>query len=163
MSMKITVDKSPWLALKKSFAKAETLENRLGWFEENRYGSDNDNLPMAQVAKWQEEGTEGGQGNGSGIPPRPFMRVGLNDRLRGGENKESFKRIIIAVANGQDVFKALHREGDSFRQTLRQVMIDWDTPRNSPVTIELKGFDDPLIESSELISNVSVKTTKRGT
>lgn len=163
MSMKLTVDKSPWLALKKSFTKAETLENRLGWFEENRYGSDNDNLPMAQVAKWQEEGTEGGQGNGSGIPPRPFMRVGLNDRLKGGENKESFKRIIIAVANGQDVFKALHREGDSFRQTLRQVMMDWDTPPNAPTTIELKGFDDPLIESSELISNVSVKTVKRGT
>ena len=162
MSMKLTVDKKVWNNLKKSFDKAEMLENRLGWFEENRYGSDNDNLPMAQVAKWQEEGTEGGQGNGSGIPPRPFMRVGLNDRLRGGENKESFKRIIIAVANGQDVFKALHREGDSFRQTLRQVMLDWDTPRNSDTTEALKGFNDPLIESSELISNVTSKTTKRG-
>lgn len=162
MSMKLTVDKKAWLDLKKSFTKAEMFENQLGWFEENRYGSDNDNLPMAQVAKWQEEGTEGGQGNGSGIPPRPFMRVGLYDRLKGGENKESFKRIITAVANGQDVFKALHREGDSFRQTLRQVMMDWDTPRNAPTTIKLKRFDDPLIESSELISNVTSKTVKRG-
>lgn len=157
MSMKLTVDKSPWLALKKSFAKAETLEDRLGWFEDNRYGSDNDNLPMAQVAQWIEEGVAS-----KNIPPRPYMRVGLRGALMKGSNDASFKRIITAVANGQDVFKALHREGDSFRQTLRQVMLDWDTPPNSPVTIELKGFDDPLIESSELISNVTSKTTKRG-
>ena len=158
MSMKLTVDKSPWLALKKSFAKAEMYEDQLGWFEENRYGSDNDNLPMAQVAQWIEEGVAS-----KNIPQRPYMRVGLRGALMKGSNDASFKRIIIAVANGQDVFKALHKEGDSFRQTLRQVMMDWDTPRNSPVTIEMKGFDDPLIESSELISNVSVKTTKRGT
>ena len=158
MSMKLTVDKSPWLALKKSFAKAETLEDRLGWFEDNRYGPDNDNLPMAQVAQWIEEGVAS-----KNIPPRPYMRVGLRGALMKGSNDASFKRIITAVANGQDVFKALHREGDSFRQTLRQVMLDWDTPPNSPTTIELKGFDDPLIESSELISNVSVKTVKRGT
>lgn len=157
MSMKITVDKTVWNKLKKSFAKAEMLENQLGWFEENQYGSDNENLPMAQVAQWIEEGVAS-----KNIPPRPYMRVGLRGALMKGSNDASFKRIITAVANGQDVFKALHKEGDSFRQTLRQVMIDWDTPPNSPVTIELKGFDDPLIESSELISNVTSKTTKRG-
>lgn len=157
MSIKLTVDKSVWNNLKKSFAKAETIENQLGWFPENRYGSDNDNLPMAQVAQWIEEGVPS-----KGIPERAFMRVGLDDRLKGGENKESFKRIVTAVANGQDVFRAFYKEGDSFRQTLRQVMMDWDTPPNAPRTVELKGFDDPLIESSELISNVSSKTTKKG-
>ena len=158
MSMKFTVDKRAWLDLKKSFAKAEMYEDQLGWFEDNRYGSDNDNLPMAQVAQWIDEGVAS-----KNIPPRDFIRTGLTNDLKRGTNDASFKRIITAVANGQDVFKALHKEGDSFRQTLRQVMIDWDTPPNSPTTIELKGFDDPLIESSELISNVSVKTAKRGT
>lgn len=157
MSMKVTVDKKVWLNLKKSFLQAERLEQQVGWFEGNRYGSNNENLPMAQVAQWIEEGVRS-----KNIPERPFMRVGLDDRLKGGENKESFKRIITAVANGQDVFKALHKEGDSFRQTLRQVMMDWDTPPNSPKTIDKKGFDDPLIESSELISNISSKTVKKG-
>jgi hypothetical protein len=158
MSMKLTVDKKVWQNLKKSFAKAEMYEDQLGWFEDNRYGSDNDNLPMAQVAKWIEEGVPV-----KGIPERAYMRVGLRGALKRGDNDASFKRIITAVANGQDVFKALHKEGDSFRQTLRQVMIDWDTPPNAETTKELKGFDNPLIESSELISNVSVKTAKRGT
>ena len=119
------------------------------------YGSDNDNLPHAQVAQWIEEGVAS-----KNIPPRPYMRVGFRDSLAKGANDASFKRMVAAVANGQDVFRAFHREGDSFRQTLRQTMIDWDTPPNSPVTIELKGFDDPLIESSELISNVSSKTVR---
>ena len=158
MSMKLTVDKSVWNNLKKSFAKAEMLEDRLGWFEENQYGSDNENLPMAQVAQWQNEGVAS-----KNIPPRPFFTVGFPGALKKGANDASFKRIVTAVANGQDVFKALHKEGDSFRQTLRQVMIDWDTPRNAPLTVELKGFDDPLIETSELISNITSKTTKRGT
>ena len=154
MSMKLTVDKKVWQNLKKSFAKAEKLENQVGWLDTS-YGSDNDNLPHAQVAQWIEEGVPS-----KNIPERAFMRVGFETRLKGGENKESFRRMVAAVANGQDVFRAFHREGDSFRQTLRQTMIDWDTPPNSPVTVELKGFDDPLIESSELISNVSSKTVR---
>ena len=158
MSMKITVDKSVWNNLKKSFAKAEMLEDQVGWQDDAVYGSDNENLPMAQVAQWLEEGVAS-----KNIPPRPFMRVGFKAALSKGANDASFKRIVAAVANGQDVFKALHKEGDSFRQTLRQVMIDWDTPRNAPTTVELKGFDDPLIETSELISNITSKTTKRGT
>ncbi len=158
MSMKLTVDKKVWNNLKKSFAKAEMFEDQVGWQADAVYGSDNENLPMAQVAQWLEEGVAS-----KNIPPRPFMRVGFKAALSKGANDASFKRIVTAVANGQDVFKALHKEGDSFRQTLRQVMIDWDTPRNAPTTVELKGFDDPLIETSELISNITSKTTKRGT
>lgn len=158
MSMKLTVDKKVWNNLKKSFAKAEMLEDQVGWQADAVYGSDNENLPMAQVANWIEEGVAS-----KNIPPRPYMRVGFKSALSKGANDASFKRIVTSVANGQDVFKALHKEGDSFRQTLRQVMIDWDTPRNAPTTVELKGFDDPLIETSELISNITSKTTKRGT
>ncbi len=158
MSMKLTVDKKVWNNLKKSFAKAGMFEDQVGWQADAVYGSDNENLPMAQVAQWLEEGVAS-----KNIPPRPFMRVGFKAALSKGANDASFKRIVTAVANGQDVFKALHKEGDSFRQTLRQVMIDWDTPRNAPTTVELKGFDDPLIETSELISNITSKTTKRGT
>lgn len=157
MSMKLTVDKRVWQNLKKSFAKAEVYEDQLGW-QDTAYGSDNESLPHAQVAQWIEEGVAS-----KNIPPRPYMRVGLRGALMKGSNDVSFKRIITAVANGKDVFKALHKEGDSFRQALRQVMMDWDTPPNAPTTIELKGFDDPLIESSELISNISVKTVNRGT
>ena len=163
MSMKVIVDKSVWNSLKKSFAKAGKVESHLGWFEEHKYGTENDSLQMAQVAKWQEEGTQGGQGNGSGIPPRPFMREGLKAVFLGGENKESFKRIVTEVAMGRDTFKALHKEGKSFEKTLKNVMIDWDTPGNAPYTIAEKGFDDPLHETGTLIDSVTAKVERRGT
>ncbi len=90
------------------------------------------------------------------------MRVGFRDALKSGKNDASFKRLITAIANGQDTFKALYKEGDSFKQTLRQVMLDWDEPGNAALTIEMKGFDDPLRDTSELIANVSAKVAKKG-
>ena len=104
MSMKLTVDKKVWNNLKKSFAKAEMFEDQVGWQADAVYGSDNENLPMAQVAQWQEEGVAS-----KNIPPRPFMRVGFKAALSKGANDASFKRIVTSVANGQDVFKALHK------------------------------------------------------
>ena len=160
--MIIVADKAVWNKLKKSFRAVESLENQLGWQADAKYGAENANLQMAQVAKWQEEGTEGGQGNGSGIPPRPFMRVGLRDKLKAGTNKESFKQMVIAVATGKDVFRAFHNEGDSFRQTLRQVMIDWTEPGNADATIRTKGFNDPLVETSQLIANITSTTVRKG-
>ena len=158
MSMKITVDKKVWLNLKKEFVKAELYEQQLGWQPEARYGPSNDNLQMAQVAKWQDDGVAS-----KNIPPRPFMRVGLRDALKSGKADDSFKRIIMAVTSGKGVFKALYQEGDSFRQILRQVMLDWDTPPNADRTVDLKGFNDPLIDTSQLISNVTATVAKKGT
>lgn len=153
--MKLTVDRKVWVNLKKEFVKAESLQTEVGW-DGTSYGPSNDNLSHAQVARWQDEGVPL-----QNIPPRPFFKVGFRDALLDGKNADSFKRIVSAVANGQDTFKAMYREGDSFRQTLRQVMLDWDTPPNAALTVELKGFDDPLIETSELVSNVSAKVVRK--
>lgn len=153
--LKITSDKSAWNKLKKSFLQAEKLETQVGWFEENKYGPENENLQMAQNAQWQEEGVAS-----KNIPERPFMRVGFRDKLKSGANAASFKKIIAAVSKGDDTFKAMYKEGDSLRQTLRQVMLDWKTPGNAAKTIDLKSFDDPLIETSQLVSNVTAKVVR---
>ena len=158
MSMKITVDKKVWLNLKKEFVKAAANELQVGWFESDRYGSDNDNLQMAQVAQWQEEGVAS-----KGIPPRPFMRVGFRDKLIGTNGKASFERIIKSVASGGDTFKAISLEGDNFTKMLQDAMYSWNAPMNAPLTIELKGFNDPLIETAQLVEGASSKVAKKGT
>jgi len=142
--------------------KADLLKNippvNVGWFAGQNYGSDNDNLPYAQVAQWANEGHINGQNSlvpGSVTPPRPFMTSGLMGALKAGANKDDFKDMIKAVASGKEVMTVLNKAGQNFERTLRKVMLDWDTPRNAPLTIELKGFDDPLVETSELIANVS--------
>lgn len=160
MSFKLKVDKSGWEKLKKNLLKAQTNEIQLGWFPENKYDSTNDNLKMAQVAQWNNEGHI--NDNGSVTPPRPFMTVGLAGAFKVGANKDNFEDMIKAVVKGQSVLTAMTKATTSFERTLRKVMLDWDTPPNSPVTIELKGFNNPLVETSELIANVTAKVEKKG-
>jgi hypothetical protein len=150
--MKITKNTAQWDKI-----KANLLKNipsiQTGWFEGQNYGSDNDNLPFATVAQWDNEGHR--NDNGSVTPPRPFMSMGLAGALQAGANKDDFKDMIQVVASGNSVMTVLNKAGTNFERTLRKVMLDWDTPRNAPLTIALKGFDDPLVETSELIANVN--------
>lgn len=165
MSFKLKVDKSGWEKLKKELLKAEAYEVQLGWFEENQYGPDNDNLKMAQVAQWNNEGHVNGTNSlvpGAITPPRPFMSVGLPGAFKAGANKDDFKDMVQAVLAGKSVMSAMKKSTNNFERTLRKVMLNWDTPRNAPLTVELKGFDDPLVNSSELIANVTAKVEKKG-
>lgn len=165
MSFKLKVDKSGWEKLKKELLKAEAHEVQLGWFEENQYGPDNDNLQMAQVAQWNNEGHINGANSlvpGAITPPRPFMTVGLPGAFKAGANKDDFKDMVVAVLKGESVLTAMQKTTNNFERTLRKVMLDWDTPPNAPLTVELKGFDDPLVNSSELIANITAKVEKKG-
>lgn len=165
MSFKLTVDKSGWEKLKKNLREAEIYNVNLGWFEENKYGPDNNNLQMAQIAQWNNDGHVNGAGAlvpGAETPPRPFMSIGLPGAFKAGANKDDFKDMVEAVMTGKSVMSAMQKSTNNFERTLRKVMLDWDTPRNAPLTVEMKGFDDPLVNSSELIANVTAKVQKKG-
>lgn len=150
MAVRIKSDLSVWRKLKRNFDKANSVEGKLGWFGEDRYGSNRDNEQMAQIAKWNEEGTEN-------IPSRPFMRVGLLEAFKLGYNKDSFQAMATAVANGESPLRILRVSAEPFKDSLRKVMQAWSDPGNAQLTIQLKGFDNPLIETSELMSNVNYK------
>jgi hypothetical protein len=147
--MKVIVDKSVWNKLKKGFVAAQKQDVKVGWINSS-YGSDNDNLHHAQVAQWIEEGVAS-----QNIPPRPFMRVGLPDAFARGKSEEAFKQLVISVANGKQTLTPLKAVGASVANTLEGVMEGWTTPMNAPLTIELKGFNDPLVETHELIDNIT--------
>ena len=165
MSFKLKVDKSGWEKIKKNLQQAEVYNVNVGWFPENQYGPENSNLPMAYVARLNEEGHVNGFDSlvpGAITPTRPFMRVGLKGALAAGANKDDFKDMVTAVLTGKSVLTAMQKTTTNFERTLRKVMLDWDTPRNAPLTVEMKGFDDPLVNSSELIANVTAKVEKKG-
>lgn len=165
MSFKLRVDKSGWEKIKKSLLQADQYEVNVGWHKGQNYGPDNDNLPYAQVAFLNEEGHVNGAGSafpGSITPPRPFMRVGLPVAFKAGANRDDFKDMVQAVLTGKSVLVAMQKTTNNFERTLRKVMLDWDTPMNSPKTEELKGFNNPLVETSELIANVTAKVEKKG-
>lgn len=149
--MKFTKDTKVWQNIKKNMLKAQELEVQVGWINSS-YGADNDNLHHAQVAQWIEEGVAS-----KNIPPRPFMRVGLPDKL--DSKVPAFKLLAESVAKGEQVFTPLKSVGKSVSKTLADVMEGWTTPMNAPRTVELKGFNDPLVETHELIDNITYMVT----
>lgn len=153
--MNVKVDNSVWEKLKKNMLQANEVAGELGWTPSEVYGSNHDNLPMAQVANWIEEGVAS-----QNIPPRPYMRVGLRNALKKGENKQQFDMMVKAVLDGRSAMQAYRSSSNAFENTLRKVMLDWDNPANAPLTVALKGFNDPLVETGELIANVNFKVGK---
>lgn len=143
-----------WDSIKKNLLQ-EIPEIQTGWFVEQKYGPENDNLQMAQVAQWNNEGLPA-----AGIPPRPYFTIGYRDAVTKGGLQKQFAGVIKSIISGDSVLTPMKALGTSLEQTLRQVMIDWDTPPNSPKTIAIKGFNDPLVDSGELIANITSKVGK---
>jgi hypothetical protein len=165
MSFKLKVDKSGWNKLRKDLMKIDESEIQVGWFEQNRYGPDNSNLPMAYVAALNEMGHVNGADAmipGAITPPRPFMRVGFRQAMTTTAAKAEFKKMIQKIISGQSSLVALKQSANFFENLLQKVMRDWDTPPNASLTIEMKGFNDPLRNTGELIDNVTAKVSKRG-
>lgn len=155
--MDVFVDKSGWEKMKKQLMLLDKAELRVGWFD-THYGPDNDNLPHAFVASLNEFGHTNGAGSlfpGSLTPPRPFMRVGFRDYMKSDKSIPNFQKIITSVLNGQTALKSYGSVGPVFARALRGVMEQWDSPPNARITQEIKGFNNPLVKTHELIDNVS--------
>ena len=158
MSFKLKVDKSGWNKLKKELLKGSSLEIKVGIVEPTYYGPDNDNLSVAQNWQFQEEGVPA-----QNIPPRPAIRVGFMAPIKKGSYDKMFVESMQRIAAGKSTFKQEYsRIGVQAKVDLRKVVADWDTPRNAPYTVELKGFDNPLIDSGLLYESIDFKVDKKG-
>ncbi len=158
MSFKLKVDKSGWEKMKKELLKGSSLEVQVGIVEPTYYGSDNDNLSVAQVWQWQEEGLPA-----QNIPTRPAIRVGFMAPIKKGSYDKIFAESMQRIASGNSTFKQEYtRIGVQAKADLKQSVADWYTPRNAPLTVELKGFDNPLIDSGLLYESIDFKVDKKG-
>lgn len=152
--VKIEVDTKQWDKIKKELLKAGNEKLLCGWFPNSTYGSDNDNLPVAQVAQWNEEGSINN-------PTRPFIRFGFMSKLKGPEYRKVFEASIANVLQGNTTFKAEYTKlGPILVKEMKDVIIDWSTPPNSPRTIEAKGFDDPLVWTGRMRESVEYKVER---
>lgn len=158
MSFKLKVDKSGWEKMKKELLKGSRLEVQVGIVEPVTYGPDNDNLPVATVWSWQEEGVPA-----QNIPTRPAIRVGFMAPIKKGSYNQMFAESMQRIAEGKSTFKQEYTKiGTRAKVDLKKAVADWDTPRNAPYTIELKGFDNPLIDSGLLYESIDFKVDKKG-
>lgn len=144
----------------KRLEMAENLEVRWG-FLDAKYGDDNEYHYVAQVAKWQEEGTKGGH-----IPPRPFFKTNIARILAPADPKgyrvhSVMKSVISGVMLNKYRQNFLEPVGKVLQEALQEEILDFNNPRNSDTTIKRKGFDDPLIETGVMYDSVSYKIVRK--
>lgn len=96
-------------------------------------------------------------GNGR-APPRPFFRNMI------AEKKAEWAPGVATQfkLNNYDVEKTLNVVGEAIKGQLQQSIIDTNTPPLSPITIERKGFDKPLIDTSIMLNSVDYEVNLRG-
>lgn len=110
-------------------------------------------------AIWNEFGTKGGAsggGWGGPIPERPFMR----NTVRNNKNKylRAMKTEAPRILRGEvGTRQVLSKLGVLGQNDIQDEITSLRSPPNSPVTIALKGSDNPLIDTGEMRQSVTWK------
>lgn len=140
-----------WRQIKKNL-RAQKSQINLGWFEGQNYGSENNFLPLAQVAQWVEEGHRGNWGK---TPPRPVIRTMFLPALKdSNELVQAAIPLVQQVALGKMSWKTLNvKLAPKVLHKFKYAIQVYSYPANSPVTVRLKGFNNPWIESSTLMDS----------
>ena len=114
-----------------------------------------DGTPEAQIAFWNEFGKDGSEGTPK-QPPRPFFRNMIAEVTpQVGEWTDK-----ALDATDLDVEKALALMGEKLSDELVTSIQKLREPALSPVTIERKGFDKPLIEHGDMQRSVGYEVVK---
>lgn len=157
-------DTRVWDSMKKNLLKGNYKSLDVGFFDE-MYGPENDNLYVAQVAKWQEEGTLREDGTEK-IPERPFF--GSNPKIRAGFIPALEKKGLVSkevcgylnlIALGKMSWTQMyHKIGPDLVKMLQKEIEDWTIPMNAPMTVDLKGgINNPLIDTGKMLDSVEYR------
>lgn len=110
-----------------------------------------DGKPLWEVAQDNEFGTITAEG--FYVPARPFMRTTFN------KNREEYSEMMRITAKkymegGKGARLNMISMLSIIKSDIQEAILTWDTPPNAPMTIEKKGFDDPLIDTKTMLNNV---------
>jgi hypothetical protein len=109
---------------------------------------------VAEVAFWNEFGTDDGH-----IPERSFMRSTMDRNMF--RYQGMLKKYAIRIYEGRmTIDESLDQLGRIIAADMRKAVRDFHDPRNADSTIKAKGFDDPLIETRQLMRSITHKRTE---
>ncbi|WYV99004.1 tail protein [Pseudomonas phage vB_PpuM-NoPa] len=153
MSFTFKVETRKLDSMIKRLDKLDGTQVDVGFFEEDAYGPENGNLPVAQVAYYNEYGT-------SLNPTRPFMQEtfseGINQKLLG---KAMMKVFQSAIMNGRQVQRLLRELGSGAGDMLRDTILTYPGS-NSAETIRRKGRNSPLRDTEFMLNSVKFQISK---
>jgi hypothetical protein len=90
------------------------------------------------------------------IPARPFFRGMIQEHK--GEWGSDLGKIIKAADYDSTV--ALGRLGQLVKDQLQESIREFSDPANAPSTVRKKGFDHPLIESSNMLNSADFEVNE---
>jgi hypothetical protein len=123
------------------------LQLKAGFLEGATYP---DGTPVPMVAATNEFGNPA-----NNQPPRPYFRNAISTNE--GEWQEAMTRLI---GNGGDTRDVLSLLGEIIVDDIKESIRQLDAPPLSPVTIARKGFDKPLIDTSNMLNSVSYEVSE---
>ena len=130
-------------------AALKTPTVKVGFFSHSRYP---DGLPVATVAAWNEYGTRTRSG-ATWIPERPFFRQAIEN------SKPDVKKHVRERVRGNPELgtslELANEVGAIVAGHIQQRIADFDDPGNAELTIEIKGFDNPLVHTGQMRTSVT--------
>ncbi|EFH7980216.1 hypothetical protein KR450_20170 [Escherichia coli] len=123
------------------------LQLKAGFLEGATYP---DGTPVPMVAATDEFGNPA-----NNQPPRPYFRNAIAEHE--GEWQEAMATLI---GNGGDTRDVLSLLGEIIVDDIKESIRQLDAPPLSPVTIARKGFDKPLIDTSNMLNSVSYEVSE---
>jgi len=89
------------------------------------------------------------------IPERSFLRNGADVAI--DDVLLKCKRIISRAILGDMTAREFYEElGNTMAEEIKRYAIELEQPSNAPLTVENKGFDDPLVETGKMINSIEV-------
>ena len=155
---KVTIkcDTKIWDKMEKRLLRNDDRSIDVGWFDNIHH----DGIPVAQIAAWNEETHY--TPSGAISPARPFIRVGFMGDIRKGDWVDKYIPYVNLIAQGKLTWvKLLKKISVELKELLQKHILEWNTPRNSKYTIDIKGFDDPLIHTGKMYDTIKTRIVRR--
>jgi len=136
-------------ALMKRLDKLNGMEVEVGFFEEDRYGPENHNLPVATIAAYNEFGTRYN-------PHRPFMSDTFQDNMSQLFMARGMADVFKQVLKGGSALSKMQTLGNTSAELMKVSIQQYAAAGgNSAATIKLKGGrDTPLIDTGKMLESV---------
>lgn len=107
-------------------------------------------LPVAQVAFWQQFGNKR-------IPARPYFTTMIEENSpRWGDSLA-----YLAKVHNYDGKKMMTNMGIGIQAQLVRSIREWSTPPNAQLTVDIKGFNNPLIDEGIMMNSVDYEVTNK--
>ena len=161
LTVKVIADKKGLVTLKKRINEIRQASLEVGFYDELHPTAtwNGARVSVAQVAKWSEEGTgrKGGWVAGSmygNQPPRPFLKPSVELFWNNVSIGQYLRRLLKMNSN---VKLNLAKIGSQTVNVVQTTIDGYTTPRNAPLTISLKGQDNPLTHTGFMRNSVKYK------